>query len=796
MKAVKVLTCCALVFPLVGTVAKPWQTLATTAFSSEQKQAIRAPVLALLREGADLFRAGRYSDALRGFEKMRDAALSAKLDDLAARAVGNIGGCQYALHQYQPALQTFLQAVHAAGRAGDSSAAAIFNANIASLYSGMGELDSAAEWIESSLRHLSAYDRSTNEAKLLIQLASLRAGQKRMPEALGLFGRGIDAADRKGDLELYANGWNRLGEEYLKQHDLARAEAALLEAYRIRRLNRLALDSSYRNLGLLRLEQGDVTSAGVLLDRAVELSAGPRGPIPTWDIYHQRGRIRMAQGDLTGALDDLRIARRLARGWRWSAPGGDAARMGTENWLDKVHDALVEAGNRRYLETHDPALIAETFEAAEENRGSSLRSLLARRSAPSPNLPAAYWEAIGRLQRAEVEALRTPSPAATEAAARSRAELTRMEVELPGAPPTPSAGLLDRMGAALDSGTALLAFHTGAGASWLWSLDREGLALYQLPPRAEIAGLVDRVSQAVRTGAAHSDASARLYHILFGALDRRFLGKKRWLIALDEGLFEAPLAALRIDGRYLVEQHTIQTIAGVGAWLEASTARRIGRRPLFVGVADAIYNTADSRIAGQPAPAQGALLLPRLVASAREVEECARLWNGERILLQGADASRDNLRRELARDPSVVHLATHVLESGGAQPQGLIALSLTPKRESELLPPQDIAAWRTGADLVVLSGCHSASAPALPGTGLLGLTRAWLAAGSQTVIASNWATPDESGALFHALYRNLNGGADRGPSEALRAAQLEMIHSGDWRAAPRYWAAYFAVGAR
>jgi tetratricopeptide (TPR) repeat protein len=793
VKAVKVLTCCALVFPLVGTVAKPWQGLAI--ISSPPKQALRAPVLALLGEGAERFRAGNYSDALHAFERMRDAARAANQDDLAARAVGNIGGCQYALHEYKAALQTFLQAVRAAQKAGDPSAAAIFNANIASLYAGMGELDSAAEWIESSLRHLSKDDRSDNEAKLLIQLASLRAGQNRMPEALQLFGRGLDSADRKGDLELYANGWNRLGEEYLKQHDLARAEAPLLEAYRIRRLNHLALDSSYRSLGRLRLEQGDLVSASALLDRAVELSGGPRSPIPTWDIYHQRGRVRMAQGRLSDALADLRIARRLARGWRWNAPGGDAARIGAENWLEKVHDALVEAGNRRYLQTHDPALIAESFEAAEENRGGSLRSLIARRGTEATNLPPAYWKIIGRLQGAEIEALRSGSPESVEAAARARAELARMEVELPGIPYARTAGLLDRARAALNASTALLAFKTGPSASWLWSLDRDGLAVYQLPPRAEIAALVERVSRAIRTDSPDADANDQLVRILFGSLDARVLRKTRWLIALDDGLFEAPLAALRTDGKYLVEQHVIQTIAGVGAWLEAA-APRPRRRPLFVGVGDAIYNTADSRLAGHPTPAPGALLLPRLVASAREVEECARTWNGEHVLLEGADASRENLRRELARDPSVVHLATHVLESGGAQPEGLIVLGLTPKQESQVLPPQDIAAWQTQAELVVLSGCHSASAPALPGTGLLGLTRAWLAAGAGTVIASNWATPDENGSLFHALYRTLSADPDQGPTAALRAAQLEMIRSGDWRAAPQYWGAYFAVGAR
>ena len=111
----------------------------------------------------------------------------------------------------------------------------------------------------------------------------------------------------------------------------------------------------------------------------------------------------MAQGRLREAVADLRIAVRLARDWRWTAPPDDAARMGTENWLEQVHSTLVEAGNRLYLETGDPELIRETFEAAEENRAASLRGVVSRGRTPDPSsLPPAFWETLARLQRDHV----------------------------------------------------------------------------------------------------------------------------------------------------------------------------------------------------------------------------------------------------------------------------------------------------------------------------------------------------------------------------------------------------------
>jgi CHAT domain-containing protein len=756
--------------------------------------------VALLREGGELFRAGRYREAQDKFESLRQTAQRTHVDDLAARATGNVGGCQLALHQYQPALRSFLEARRLAESAGDTSAAAASDANIASLYSAMGELDAAAQWMEGTLARLSDEDRRQQMPKLLIQMATLRARQDRMPEALGLFREGLDGADRAADLELYAIGWNRLGEEFLKRGERADAERALLEAYRVRKLHHLALDTSYRNLGRLRLEQGDLASASALLDRAAELAARPQGPIPTWDIYHYRGRVRLAQGRLREALEDLRIAVRLARAWRWSAPPGEAARVGVEGWLEQVHSALVETGNRLYLETRDPALIRETFEAAEENRANSLRALVSGRGATATaDLPAPYWETLVRLQRAEVEALRNKNPRAEEAVRATRAELIRMEASAdPASDPLPL-GLLERARAALASDSALLSFHLGDSISWLWALDRAGIVLYALPPRKQIESQAAAAASAIREDSTDAaQASASLYRTLFGPLAPRFQQKARWLLALDVGLFDVPVAALLEDAGpppvYVAERHITQFIPGAGYWVEsaARTAPRLS--PVFLGVGDPIYNTADPRLPGRPPTDAPTLLLPRLVASGAELEACARAWGGEHILLEGAEASRRNLAEQLRRNPAAVHFATHVLESSERSAYGLIALSLTNRGETELLPPVEIAHWRIQAGLVVLSGCHSAAGAALPGTGLLGLTRAWLTAGARAVVSSRWNTPDENGALFSALYRNLRAQPRADPAQALRAAQLDMIHSAGWRARPRYWGAYFMVG--
>ena len=783
--------------------------------SAEKTSVTRAYLLSRLDEGLELFRLGRYAEAAQRFESLRKAALEAHVDDLAARAIADIGGTQFALHQYQAALRSYLEATRLATAANDSSSAAVFAMNIAHLYSEMGALEMASQWTQGALERLSAKTRRDQMPQVLMQLAILRARQDRMPEALKMFGQGIDAADRTGRVELSANGWNRVGEEFLTHGELAAAEPALLEAYRIRKLNHLSLDSSYRNLGRLRLEQGDLAAASALLDRAVELSARPQGPIPLWDVYHYRGRVRLAQGRLREAVSDLRISVRLARDWRWSIVQDDASRIGAEGWLERVHSAMVEAGNRLYLATGDASLIRETFEAAEENRANSLRALLSSRTTAGAELPPLYWETLRRLQRAEVEALRTQDPAAEEAVNNIRAELNRMEASQDAISAPLPTDLLAKAQAAIDADSALLSFHLGDAVSWMWALDREGLALCVLSPRKEIESLVEAAARAIRDDAPDAPRiSASLYRALFGGLATRFQRRTRWLIVLDRGMFDAPVAALAESAgpapKYVAERHVIEFLPGVGYWVEAQArwaqpaAGRLSS--LFVGVGDPVYNTADPRMKHRvertgwlpnlfrTAALPEALVLPRLVASGVEVDACARVWNGERTLLKGPDASRRRLMEQLQRNPAVVHFATHVLESSERPASAMIALSLTDRNEMELLPPVEIAHWSTHAGLIVLSGCHSAAGAALPGTGLVGLTRAWLLAGAQSVVTTNWDTPDDSGPLFGALYAKLMGQRRADPASALRDAQRVMMQSGGWRARPRYWGAYSVVG--
>jgi CHAT domain-containing protein len=152
------------------------------------------------------------------------------------------------------------------------------------------------------------------------------------------------------------------------------------------------------------------------------------------------------------------------------------------------------------------------------------------------------------------------------------------------------------------------------------------------------------------------------------------------------------------------------------------------------------------------------------------------------------------VHRALEARPSVVHFATHVLQRPERSADAMIALSVSNAGEDQLLGPAEIGAWNVDTGLIVLSGCGSGAAMARPGAGLMGMTRAWLMAGARAVVATEWSTPDDVGVFFGRFYRRLQRSASTDPAEALQAAQIETLRSGDWRSQPGFWAAYFAVG--
>jgi CHAT domain-containing protein len=109
--------------------------------------------------------------------------------------------------------------------------------------------------------------------------------------------------------------------------------------------------------------------------------------------------------------------------------------------------------------------------------------------------------------------------------------------------------------------------------------------------------------------------------------------------------------------------------------------------------------------------------------------------------------------------------------------------------ENFKLYARDIVHYPLQARLVTISACYGSGLRAYAGEGLVGLSWAFLRAGSHNVIGALWEANDASTPmLMDRLYSGLEAGSM--PDAALRAAKLALVHSSGVYRKPLYWAAF------
>jgi CHAT domain-containing protein len=794
-------------------------------------------VRALRQAGNQAYQKGAFEQAAELYEGAYRSALGVGDADRAVQLLNNVGSARFASFRYKAALDAYLQARRLAEVHGMREWAGLISANLSSLYFQMREIPSAARAAEGALvRDLNASYR----VQVLEILGRVRAWQNNVPEALIYLHAAVEAAGRSGKPGALAAAWDHLGEELLRAGRMAEAEHALLEGFRLRKLAHASdLRSSFLKLSNLRLEQHDPAAAARMLDLAERLPTNEAAP-PLWTLYELRARISDAQGDVPAAVAGFRKAIAAAHEWREEIAPSDTFRSSSSVGLHRLYQSFVDAS----LRLPEPA-IEEALLATEEYRATALRQTLADTRQWREQAPPEYWGTLTLLRKAESAALAAPSAETRARVERLRVRLAEMESTagvLPlrntasmfdatssgGMPPsagiTPSSDTqakpktpekstvheaLRDIQRRLREGEALLSFDLGPRASHVWAVTASSLEMHELKPEAELSSLARRFRGAVESRSADRDRlGAQLYAELFGALGPAARDQAAWLIAADEALFDIPFAALVAEWQggkpvYLAERHSTQHTPSA-LLLQAKAPAPSLKTAALLGVGDGVYNIADPRWPTSaslfPWPAaRPALELARLDGSAAELKACAAAWGGSSLVLTGTRASREWFEKALTTRPAAIHIAAHVLHPPDAPEQALIDFGLSSHGEPEVLTSADIANLRTPGATVVMSGCSSARGGALPGAGVMGLSRAWLIAGASAVVGSRWPTPDDTGELFQAFYRNLRQPRSGAPqqriaSEALRQAQLEMLASSTWRSDPHYWGAFYVLG--
>jgi tetratricopeptide (TPR) repeat protein len=185
----------------------------------------------------------------------------------------------------------------------------------------------------------------------------------------------------------------------------------------------------------------------------------------------------------------------------------------------------------------------------------------------------------------------------------------------------------------------------------------------------------------------------------------------------------------------------------------------------------------------------------RLPASARELDSIAHIVPGGAKIFSGANDLKRHVFALGDAAPPLLHFSTHAAADTTDPNRSRILFTREDgRRGSEYLFRAEVQSLPLQrVDLVTLSACDTEGGKVARGEGVQSFSRAFLAAGARSTVTTLWRVADQPTADFMEIfYRRLAGG--EGKAQALRAAKLDFLRSGNERTQPKYWAAFVLNG--
>ena len=714
---------------------------------------------------------GEWRQALDYFRRSRELHRSLGERRLEAQALNNMGAVYRTLGEYQAALEHYRQALAIRRDIGDRRGEATSLNSLGRAYLTLGEPEQARSYFQ---------------------------------QALPLRRQSVDRRGEAFTLHNLGSASSQLGDP-LQALDFYQQALAIRRAIGNRRGEATTLDQ----IGATHMDLGQLPQARSAFDRALELRRAIGDPSREAMTLRSLAEIHIALDEPAKALEHSRAALELHR--------SREDRVGTAQTLAVAAQAERLLGDLRSARAH----LESSLEIIE-----SLRTRVG-----SPDLRATYFARERQAYLAYVDLLmeldrRDPSRGlsarALEATERARA---RSLLDLLGeagaelrrdlAEPVSAA----QIRALLDPDTLLLQYLLGAERSFLWAVTASTVTSFELPVQAVIESSARELYRLWSTldlfgQDREMQAASDLSRLLLAPVAAQLRDNERLVVIADGALHYVPFAALPLpdgSGQPLLLEHELVSLPSASVLaVQRQTAERTAPRA-FAVLADPVFDRRDPRVATSPPGASAgeptlprtlprspeSPSFPRLTSSRREAEAIAALaGDGDVFTALDFAASRATVDSGLLSQYRIVHFATHgVLDSRQPQLSSLV-LSLVDEAglaQDGYLRLSEIYDLELAAEVVVLSGCQTALGREIRGEGLVGLTRGFMYAGAERVLASLWRVQDKATAeLMTRFYRSmLHQG--RSPAAALRAAQLAIWREKDWQD-PYYWAAFVLQG--
>jgi CHAT domain-containing protein len=350
--------------------------------------------------------------------------------------------------------------------------------------------------------------------------------------------------------------------------------------------------------------------------------------------------------------------------------------------------------------------------------------------------------------------------------------------------PSKAEGAVDAQAVARKLDGAILFYSLGEEKSYLWAITPHHTRLFLLPGKSAIAAQVQGYQKAILKSSdplrESNEAAKSLYETLVGPVAATIpKGSKVFIISdgiLNELNFETLLTPESDHSHYWIEDVTISNANSIRmlSMLSAGSSAEDTKKLLVIGN-----------------PVAGGTGYESLVNAFAEIRGLEKHFPPDsRTVITQSEAVPAAYAESKPEQFQYIHFVAHGTASQLSPLDSAVVLSAPPGNPDNFkLYAREIMRSPLHAKLVTISSCYGSGLRAYAGEGLVGLSWAFLRAGSHNVIGALWEVNDASTPLLmDRLYGELEAGQP--PDEALRAAKLSLIHSQAVYRKPLYWAAF------
>ena len=322
----------------------------------------------------------------------------------------------------------------------------------------------------------------------------------------------------------------------------------------------------------------------------------------------------------------------------------------------------------------------------------------------------------------------------------------------------------------------ILDYWVSERESYLWAITPSQFRLFRLPPQRDIDQAVNLYNGQIQDGSGveNSPSGSLLYDMLIKPAESLLPKNSRVIIIPHRSLYKLNYETLIVPGNtphYWINDVTVENTSSIA--FRFTARRKIGRaRKQLLLMGNPIQATPDYR---------------SLKNAATEMNYVARHFSPSQTeLISDKVATPDAYFEARPEDYRFIDFVTHGTAVSLSPLDSAIVLS-PGKDTSYKLYAHDIVKRPIHAEIVTISACYGAGERTYSGEGLVGLSWAFMRAGAHQVVAALWEAQDAvTPQLMDDFYTGLTSG--KSAADALRAAKIKMLHSGDLSSRPYYWA--------